>query len=536
MDTYEEEQLTKIILGMEEEDEEVFEILEEEPDNIPDEIYQQELERREVEQEGDVDNNEPDEEIKLPYELDTPTDKLDKSLVKTITGMAEILQRKNYYITDGFTGELYVFIDHGKLGGTYIEATESIEYAIKMVAEFHNEKESWARLNKRKEVYHWINKGLRKLENPDIRHLNVSNGLIYIAPDGYLIDFINDWSSDNLTTTKLPVAFDHNAKCPAWEKFVAGIFPPDSQHIAWEVAALLMIPLKNKAASAIILKGEKNTGKTTFQNGIISFIGHENVSNLSLDRFGERFQDTQLKGKLANIVGEMPNTKLSMRAVNTIKKLIGNDYLSGEIKGGATFKFLSYARCLFSCNEMPTCDSDDAFFDRFIIIPFTKQFSKNPVYEKELNEALSSPEELSGLLNKALQALPNVIEHGIRPTQSMKAALEIVIEENDALAGWFKEYIECEPYGSSFMLFTELHDHYKKCEPQDRARQSNIAFGRALKKLLPEGIFKKQINAEDGSKPYGFKGMRFKESVMEDDYTDALKEFDLETLNEEKET
>lgn len=533
MDLYEEERLTMITTTMDdEEDNEPNPDIEEEnePDNVPDEVYQQEIEKKETLEEPETENDEPDEIIRLPYEIDTPTDKLDKTLVKTITGMAEILQRGNHFVTDGFTGELYVFINHGKLGGTYIEATESIEYGIKMVAEFHNEGEAWARFAKRKEVYLWINKGLRKLENPDLRHLNVSNGMIFIAPDGGFIDFISDWSSDNLTTVKLPVIYDANATCPHWERFISEIFPLDSQHIAWQLAALLMVPLKNKAASAIILKGEKNTGKTTFQNGIISFLGHENVSSLSLDRFGERFQDTQLKGKLANIVGEMPNTKLNVRAVNTIKKLIGNDWLSGEIKGGATFKFLSYARCLFSCNEMPTCDSDDAFFDRFIIIPFMKQFSKNPVYEKELNEALSSPEELSGLLNKALLALPDVMNHGIQPSETMKEALKIVIEENDPLQGWFKEYVDCEPYGSAFLLFTELHDRYKKSEPQDRARQSNIAFGRALKKLLPEGVFKRQINEEDGSKPYGYKGMKFKEGIQEEDLTEALKEFDLETL------
>lgn len=526
MDLYEEEQIAILTSTQEVEELEI---------DIPEELYKQELERQESELEPDVENNEPEEMVRLSYELDAYTDKLDKLLVKTITGMSEIIMRNNHFVTDGFTGELYVFINHGKHGGTYIEATESVEYAIKTISEFHNEAEIWARFAKRKEVYYWINKGLRKLENPDLRHLNVSNGLIYIGPDGTFIDFINDWTPDNLTTTKLPVVYDETATCPHWEKFISGIFPPDSQHIAWQVAALLMIPLKNKAASAIILKGEKNTGKTTFQNGIISFIGHENISSLSLDRFGERFQDTQLKGKLANIVGEMPNTRLSMRSVNTIKKLIGNDYLSGEIKGGATFKFLSYARCLFSCNEMPTCDSDDAFFDRFIIIPFTKQFSKNPVYEKELNDALSSPEELSGLLNKALLALPSVIEKGIQSTESMKAAHSVIVEENDPLQGWFKEYIECESYGNAFVLFKELHRHYKEAEPNDKARQSDIAFGRALKKLLPEGVHKKQVILDDGSKPYGYKGLKFKEAFEEEDLTEALEEFDLESLNHDLE-
>lgn len=431
-------------------------------------------------------------------------------LSKTIEGMARLITNENYFITDKFSRELYYFQEFGSKAGTYIEAGDSIESAVRQVAKQFKTESFWTKRTKRRDLYDWINNGLRELEDPDIRHINVMNGLIILAPGGSFISHSPNWSPDYLTTVKLPIYYDANAKCPAWEKFVSQIFPEDSVHIAWEIAALLMVPFKNKAASAIILKGPKNSGKSTFQNALISFLGKSNVSNLSLERFGERFQDVQLKGKLANIVGELPQDRLNAKAVNTIKQLIGNDLLAGEIKNGANFMFQSYARCLFSCNSMPTCTSDEAFFDRFHIIPFNRQFSKNPEKELELNALLSSPEELSGLFNKALEALPKVMSEGIIASASMKAVLSEVIEENDTLIGWSKEYLEFDENAS--MLNTDLHDNYISKEPSDYARKSLTKFVRDLKGILPNYVQVKQ-KMINGTRSRYFVGVRLIDNI-----------------------
>lgn len=445
-----------------------------------------------------------EEEYRPPYELDIVHELNDKSLLATNPrdGMAAIIARDNYFLTDGFSGELFCYINQGQNAGIYIEATNSIDWAVKQIAIKHDKGNWFSQRGKSREVYDWINRGLRILENPDIRHINVANGLVYLSPKGEFMHHSVEWTPTYMTTIKLPVSYDPEARCPIWELFIADIFPKDSQHIAWELAALLMIPLKNKAASAIILKGEKNTGKTTFQNALMAFLGDSNVSSLGLHQFGERFQDVVLKGKLANVVGELPQNRLSAKAMNVIKQLIGNDWLSGELKHGKTFKFKSYARCLFSCNDMPTCDNDPAFFDRFNIIPFGRTFDKNPIKEAWLNGALSDPQELSGLLNKALEALPNVVANGIKATPSMKRQHEEVVEENDPLNN-LKEYIELGPYTVSC---TELHNYYMKLEGGDYARRSNSSFGRALRKVFPS-LIRKQLMI-NGVRTMSYMGLR----------------------------
>lgn len=481
-----------------------------------DEVIRHSMEFEQEKMEDESDFVEPDDFVPS-YKLNINHTEYDRAILKMSPrdGMAEIIVRDNHFITDGFSGELYCYINHGKDAGTYIEARRSIHLAVKEIAKLHDSGNFWAGKGKADEIYNWINNGLPMLEDPDTRHINVANGLIYLTPNGKLIDFSLEWTPSYLTTTKLPVSYDSNAQCPQWEKFIYEVFPLDSQHIAWEIMALLMIPLKNKAASGIILKGDKNTGKSTFQNGLLAFIGDKNTCTLAVEQFGERFQNSQLKGKLANVVGDLKAGKLGTRAVATIKQLVGNDKISGETKFGASYSFRSYARNLFSCNDMPTCDSDDAFFDRFLVIPFNRQqFNKDPIKEAQLNEALSSPEELSGLLNKALMALPKVIKEGIKATESMKLEHEKVVSDNDPICS-LREHME---FGGEFTIACrDLHEYYKKLEPNDFNRKSNSNFGRALKKQFPE-LIRKQMFKKDGTRLTCYVGVKLLEQREEDLY------------------
>ncbi len=92
------------------------------------------------------------------------------------------------------------------------------------------------------------------------------------------------------------------------------------------------------------------------------------------------------------------------------KSLTGSDTINAERKFESSFEFRPYARLVFSANSAPR--SDDAthgFFRRWLVIPFNRTFDeKDAVPRAVLDARLSSPGELSGLLNKALDALPAI--------------------------------------------------------------------------------------------------------------------------------
>jgi len=95
--------------------------------------------------------------------------------------------------------------------------------------------------------------------------------------------------------------------------------------------------------------------------------------------------------------------------------LVGNDLIGAEVKFGKHFTFENHVKLVFSANKIPETEDDtDAFFRRWIIIVFPNQFTddKNAEHKADhsIIDKLTTPEELSGLLNKSLKSLHNLLE------------------------------------------------------------------------------------------------------------------------------
>ena len=65
---------------------------------------------------------------------------------------------------------------------------------------------------------------------------------------------------------------------------------------------------------------------------------------------------------------------------------------------------LNTAKLIYSANSLPSIKAeDDAFYNRWVIIPFENSFYGHE--DTNLTEKLTTPEELSGILNFALSGL-----------------------------------------------------------------------------------------------------------------------------------
>jgi putative DNA primase/helicase len=81
-------------------------------------------------------------------------------------------------------------------------------------------------------------------------------------------------------------------------------------------------------------------------------LGPENISAESLHRIlDNRFAVAELYGKLANIDADMSTEAL--RNTGILKKLTGSDPIPAEQKFKPPFRFVNYAKLLFSANDMP---------------------------------------------------------------------------------------------------------------------------------------------------------------------------------------
>src|SRR5262249_38580390 len=231
---------------------------------------------------------------------------------------------------------------------------------------------------------------------------------------------------------------DPLARCPAWDKFISEVFPGDSEAIAWEIPAWLMTP-DTSIQKAILLMGDGANGKSTYLRAVLAFIGNHNSAAVSLHRLeNDRFSAARLIGRLANICPDLPSTDLTSTSV--FKTITRGDPLMAEYKFKDSFEFVPYARLVFSATHLPKSqDASPAFFRRWHVVPFERTFADGDpetIPSDKLDAILSDPAELSGVLNKTLEALATIRARGLSDSDSTNRATDEFRQATDPLAVW----------------------------------------------------------------------------------------------------
>jgi putative DNA primase/helicase len=374
-------------------------------------------------------------------------------------------------------GRLYVF-----RGGTYHpDGASSVRQQVKRLMEHPGLASKWSS-HRAEEVVRYIEVDAPLLsERPNLDVVNVLNGLLDVNTR-----ILSPHSPDFLSPVQLPVKFDPDARCPAWDKFVSEVFPEDSEANGWEILAWLMTP-DTSIQKAILLTGDGANGKSTYLRGVLAFIGKSNTSAVSLHKLeNDRFSIARLVGKLANICPDLPSTDLSSTSV--FKAITGGDTLMAEYKFKDSFEFSPYSRLVFSANHPPKSqDASSAFFRRWRVVPFERTFedgAPGTIPSDQLDAMLSDPEELSGVLNKALSALVVVRTHGLSGSESGNRAMDEFRQATDPLAVWLdrKTMLLPEVATPQDRLYRE---YCRSCADAGRPAVTKTGFGRSMKKLRP---------------------------------------------------
>jgi putative DNA primase/helicase len=330
--------------------------------------------------------------------------------------------------------------------------------------------------------------------NEVVEYIRVDRPELWIDPPADTINLLNGLldvqgrtlrphDPNFLSTVQLPVAYNPAARCPAWDGFVGQVFPEDSEAIAWEIPAWLMTP-ENSIQKAVLLLGEGSNGKSTFLRACVAFIGKLNTAALSLHKIEQdKFAAARLFGKLANICPDLPTAHLS--STSMFKALTGGDVVSTEYKFKDSFEYAPYCKLIFSANLPPR--SDDAthgFFRRWQVIPFARCFEEGAADTKrreDLDAELAAPEELSGVLNKALDALAQIRKRGFSQGQSMHSAWEDFRTATDPLSVWLDQNTVSLP--NTMVGQGELIAAFNRyLTDAGKSPMTKTAFGLALKR------------------------------------------------------
>jgi P4 family phage/plasmid primase-like protien len=253
--------------------------------------------------------------------------------------------------------------------------------------------------------------------DPDIQ--NVKNGLLNMRTKKLSLHTPN-----YLSLNQLPINFKPEAKAPKYEKFLSDVFYPDQIRTANEIVAYTLIR-KNIYQYWFVFIGNGGNGKNVFIGIITGLHGKKNVSNVPLAHLGNlnlRFATSQLENKNINF-----DTELSAKSYNdlsTLKKFTDTQPISIERKGKDPYEIESWAKQILSCNKLPpSSDDTDARYRRELVLAFPYQFVEELDEEQQndpniriadpflLDRIIKDEEEMSGILNIALDSLQSIYEN-----------------------------------------------------------------------------------------------------------------------------
>ena len=347
--------------------------------------------------------------------------------------------------------------------------------------------------------------------NLDKTVINVKNGLLNI-----LTGELREHTPDYLCNVQIPVTYDPKADCPKIKKFLKEIHPAEDVPVMQEIFGLCLTR-DNKFCKSILQIGEGANGKSTEQNVFKTFLGPNNCAHKSWQQLEtNRFATSTLEGKLVNMFADLPSK--SIETTTAFKMLTSGDPIDAERKFKDAYSFLSFAKLIFSTNKPPKIYNEDsfAFWRRWIILQYPFQFTNvNGNVNLNMLEELTSPEELSGLLNYALQGLKRLLTKGeFSYAMSVENIAEFYQQAADPVYAFAMG--KCELDVTATTVKTELYDAYVKfCLAKKLPVQKPNSFARSLVNQVTFHVTDTKIKV-GGKRIPAFVGIKLQEMTTPD--------------------
>ena len=275
---------------------------------------------------------------------------------------------------------------------------------------------------------------LLSLEPSDSVLINLQNGTFEITNDKQVL---REYRREDFLKYMLSFEYDPAAKCPLFDHYLNRVLPDvECQKVLAEYLGYIFIH-NLKLEKALILYGSGANGKSVLFDIVNAIVGQENIASFSLENLTkhEGYQRAELSTKLINYASEI-NGKLE---ASFFKQLVSGEPIEARQIYGKPFVMRNYAKLMFNCNELPQeVEQTDAFFRRFIIIPF-----KETIPEEEQDPELAKKiigSELSGVFNWILDGLQRLIaQKKFTVSEEARQLLEGYKLESDSVYRFIQE-------------------------------------------------------------------------------------------------
>ena len=285
-----------------------------------------------------------------------------------------------------------------------------------------------------------------------IYEIPVENGILNIQTRELL-----EFNPKKIFFNKLPIKYDSDAVCPNITKFFRSTLKhSDDTKVMFELFGYCLLK-EYRYERAFMFVGNGRNGKSKTLTLLKMFLGAMNCCSIPLSQINPISSSVcELYGRLVNLAGDLSNTDL--KDTGTIKQVTGRDLLNAKRKFLRDLIFVNYAKMVFACNELPRVyDMSEGFWSRWLLLEFPYKFIDEKEYEllepeekkmhkirdEDIIENITSKEEMSGLLNMALESLKRLQDnHDFSYSKGTKEIKDMWIRQSDSFMAFCFDHVQ----------------------------------------------------------------------------------------------
>lgn len=294
---------------------------------------------------------------------------------------------------------------------------------------------------------------------------------------------------EDLLTKVLPVAYEPEATCPAWEKFLLRVLPDLEVRAYVQRASGYSLTGDVGEQCLFFLFGDGSNGKSTFLKTMLSLMtgyGQQAPADLLIVKQGNSIPNDVAGLRGARLVATIEVEDGKRMAEGLMKQLTGGDAISARFMRGEWFQFEPTFKIFLAANHRPQIATGDDFavWRRIKVIPFTERIEE---HEKDARLGEKLRGELAGILAWAVRGCLEWQAKGMQEPKAVSASIEAYRSVSDVIGRFIEEACVLKP--TAQVKGSQLYAAYAKwCEENGHRPMSSTKFGELMGKR--EGIEK----------------------------------------------
>ena len=287
---------------------------------------------------------------------------------------------------------------------------------------------------------------------------NVQNGTLRFdrAEDGGYAMRFSDHARSDFSTKISPAVYDKQALCPAYDAFLARVQPEEAQRRflhAWGGVSLTALML----AKMCFWYGTGRNGKGTAAEAWAHVAG-DYAQSIPIESFLDQGRNKgagQPSPDIAKLIGvRLLRTSEPGRNARLdeglVKLLTGGDKISARHLNKEFFEFLPVFKLTMQGNHRPKIEGvDNGIWSRIFMVPWLVAIPEDE-QDPRLPEKLKA--EASGILNRLLDGLCDYLDHGLSPTEAIRAATAEYREDSDPIGRFLAQCTVPTPVAEDYRV------------------------------------------------------------------------------------